>query len=122
MPCLFSLSQGVNLARTRIAHLPTKYDEQGNAIVYRPPTASDSDVTDILEADTPLDGRASDSNIFDVLEDDTPLDGRGDSNLSTITPPLPMNLVEPMCHGHETGYHVITTSTAVGISAFQCIF
>ena len=90
--------------------------------------ASDGD-NSCLETNVPVDGR--DNAIVDNaandddsihLETDDPLDGRGDPNLSGITPPLPMNLVEPMRSGHETGYHVITAGTAVGISVIRCVF
>jgi hypothetical protein len=49
-------------------------------------------------------------------------DGRGDPNMSAIIPPRPCNLVEPQLRGHETGFHVVTAGTEVGISVFRCVF
>lgn len=96
----FFLQQGVNLARTRTRRRSTV-------------------TTHVFSDNEIVDDPDSDSDVSDVVEDDTPLDGRGDPNLSTIAPPLPMNLIEPTFQGHETGYHVVTAGTAVGISAFR---
>ena len=110
------------------SHLDTDIlvDDHGNTIVDS--ATSDGD-NSCLETNVPVDSR--DNAIVDNtandddsihLETDNPLDGHGDPNLSGITPPLPMNLVEPMCHGHETGYHVITAGTAIGILVIWCVF
>ena len=58
---------------------------------------------------------------MDVPESDSPQCGRGDPNLSGISPPLPANLVEPKAEGFETGFHVITGGTEVGISVFKYV-
>ena len=101
-------------------------DDHGNTIVDS--AASDGD-NSCLETNVSVDSRGNaimdnatndDDNIH--LETEDPLDGRGDPNLSGITPPLPMNLIEPMCNGHETGYHVITAGTAIGISVIRYVF
>ena len=110
------------------SHLDTDVlvDDCGNTIVDS--AASDGD-NSCLETNVPVDGRdnaivdsAANNNDSIHLETDDPLDSHGNPNLSGITPPLPMNLVKPMHRGHETGYHVITAGTAVGISVIQCVF
>ena len=56
-----------------------------------------------------------------AAESDSPQCGRGDPNLSGISLPLPASLVEPKAQGFETGFHVITGGTEVGISAFKYV-
>ena len=58
---------------------------------------------------------------MDAPESDSPQCGRGDPNLSGISPPLPASLVEPKAQGFETGFHVITGGTEVGISVFKYV-
>lgn len=60
--------------------------------------------------------------IQDIASDsDAAQDGRGNPNLSAISPPLPAGLVKPKLQGFETGFHVITAGTEVGISLFKCV-
>ena len=53
---------------------------------------------------------------------DTPQDGRGDPNLSGITPPLPVSLVEPQLVSYDTGFHVITAGIEVGITTVKFVY
>jgi hypothetical protein len=56
-----------------------------------------------------------------VSDADTPQDGKGDPNLSGITPPLPIDLVEPQLQAHDMGFHVITAGIEVGITTIRFI-
>lgn len=110
------------------SHLNTDVlvDDHGNTIMD---SATSNGDNSCLETNVPVDSHdnaimnntANDDDSIHLKTDD-PLDGRGDPHLSGITPPLPMNLVKPMHHGHETGYHVITAGTAVGILVIRCVF
>ena len=89
---------GATIAKTRTRRHsgpPPVYDKKGNCIIQGKSIASD---------------------------DDTLQDGQGDPNLSAMSPPLPDCLVEPKHQEHETGFHVITSGTTIGISPFMCIF
>jgi hypothetical protein len=52
---------------------------------------------------------------------DAPQDGRGDPNLSGITPPLPLSLVEPQLRAYDTGFYVITSGLEVGITTVKYV-
>ena len=56
-----------------------------------------------------------------AAKSNSPQCGHSDPNLSGISPPLPTSLVEPKAQGFETGFHVITGGTEVGISAFKYV-
>ena len=110
------------------SHLKTDIlvNNHGNTIMD---SATSDGNNSCLKPNVPVDGH--DNAIVDNatndddsihLETDDPLDSHGNPNLSGITPFLPMNLVKPMCCGHETGYHVITAGTAIGISVIQSHF
>lgn len=53
---------------------------------------------------------------------DTPQDGLGNPNMSGISPPQPATLVEPLLQAHDTGFHVITSGTEVGITTVKYIY
>ena len=50
-----------------------------------------------------------------------PQDGRGDPNLSGITPPFPLSLVEPQLRAYDTGFYVITSGLEVGITTVKYV-
>jgi len=85
----------INLALTHIRHRskPAESDSDGNQIVDAPPS-----------------------------ERETPCDGLGEINLSGLVPPIPWQLIEPELCGHETGFHIITAGTEVGITLFRYAF
>jgi hypothetical protein len=68
---------------------------------------ADADDTDVDAVDTDADN-AEDADDADDA-DNAPQDGLGNPNISSISPPLPADLVEPVLAEHETHFHVITT-------------
>ena len=68
----------------------------------------------LQKTDTDSEKNASDA--------DTPQDGRGDPNLSGITPPLPVSLVEPQLLLHDTSFYVITAGIEVGITTVKYMY
>ena len=89
------------LARTRTQRRSgavSEYDSQDNHIV---------------------DDSAGDRDALQASDGDSPQGGRGDPNMSGIAPPFPENLVQPDLHGFETGFHVVTRGTEVGISVYK---
>ena len=50
-----------------------------------------------------------------------PQDSQGDPNLSGISPPLPLSLVELQLHACDTGFYVITAGLEVGITTLKYV-
>ena len=92
--------------RPHLGPLPV-YDEQDNCIIQGESIASGGNIS-------------QDGHKGNTMQDAQ--DGQGDPNLSAICPPLPNCIVEPKLQGHETGFHIITSGTTVGILSFMCIF
>ena len=73
-----------------------------------------SSSTHLQKTDADSEKNASDA--------DTPQDGRGNPNLSGITLPLPISLVEPQLLSHNTGFYVITAGIEVGITTVKYVY